>query len=110
MNNDSRITEEDIAKLYNLNNLRKLQINGTGVTSLDFLIEDFPYLKELEARKLNKLEDRNQSIFKLAQHPRLKKLTLSKDIKDSLDADAWAAYGMDSTDWFKTQGISVSFK
>ena len=110
VNNDSRITEEDIAKLYNLNNLRKLQINGTGVTSLDFLIEDFPYLKELEARKLNKLEDRNQSIFKLAQHPRLKKLTLSKDIKDSLDADAWAAYGMDSTDWFKTQGISVSFK
>ena len=110
VNNDSRITEEDLSDLYRITGLRKLQINGTGVTSLDFLFEDFPGLKELEARKMKKLVDPIVSFLGLAQHSNLTKLTISKDLKESMDEDANTAFGMDSTEWFKTQGITLIYK
>lgn len=109
VNNDAKIDEEDLMELSRLSNLRKLQINGTGVTSLDFLADCFPNLRELEARKMNKLIDPNRSFLDLTLHPHLKKLTVSKDLKESLDADTWASYGMDAKDWFKSQNITITF-
>ena len=43
---------DDISTKYTLHE-HSAAINGTGVTSLDFLFEDFPGLKELEARKMD---------------------------------------------------------
>ena len=110
INNDSRITQKELSKLTKLTRLHTLQINGTGVTSLDFLFTDFPNLKALEARRMRKLENRNQSFLNLVAHPSLTKLTLGKDDKDSLDADALANYGTTAEDWFKSHGITVKYR
>ena len=110
MNNDSRLNEDDLSVVNCFPKLRKLQINGTGVTDLDFLFDDCPGLKELDARKLNKLDDRNETLLALAQHPNLTKLSLSKDIQESLDEDALALYSMSATDWFASQDVKVSFQ
>lgn len=110
VNNDSRLDEDDLAIIGYFPGLRKLQINGTGVTSLDFLFEECPGIKELDARKLNKLLNRNESILKLAQLAQLKKLSLSKDVQEGLDEETMAAFGMTAEDWFKSQNIAVSFQ
>ena len=110
LNSCSRITEENFEKVANMIHLKTLRINGTSVTNLDFLFEYFTELKELEARKLKKLENYEQSIFKLAEHPSLKKLTLSKDKQPDLDAAAAVAYEMSASDYFKSHGITVTYK
>ena len=110
VNNDSRLNADDLSVVNCFPKLRKLQINGTGVTDLDFLFDDCPGLKELDARKLNKLDDRNETLLALAQHPNLTKLSLSKDIQESLDEDALALYSMSATDWFASQDVKVSFQ
>ncbi len=109
LNHNANVTESELAKLDRLTHLRKLYISSTGVTNLDVLTGTIPSLKELEARKLKKLAG-NQSIFGLEAHPNLEKLTLSKDLKDSLDADAMTNYGMKTADWFKTKGVAVTFR
>ena len=80
------------------------------MTDLDFLFDDCPGLKELDARKLNKLDNRNEMLLALAQHPHLTKLSLSKDIQESLDEDAQALYSMSAEDWFTSQDVKVSFQ
>ena len=110
VNNDSRLDENDLSIVNCFPGLRKLQINGTGVRDLDFLFDDCPGLKELDARKLNKLDNRNEMLLALAQHPHLTKLSLSKDIQESLDEDAQALYSMSAEDWFTSQDVKVSFQ
>lgn len=110
VNNDSKLTEDDLSVVSAFPKLRKLQINGTGVTSLDFLFDDCPNLRELYACKLTKLKNRNESLLKLTQLSRLSKLSVSKDIQESLDADTQAAYGMNAADWFKSKNVTLSFQ
>ena len=110
VNNDSKITQHDLSDLSGLTRLRKLQINGTGVTSLRFLMDDFPHLRELEARNLKKLKNANASFCSLANHPHLNKVILSKSIKKSMDTYVQNKYGANAEDWFNTHGVTVSFK
>lgn len=110
VNNDSRITEDDLIKLKHLSHLHRLQINGTGVTSFDFIFDYFPNLRELEAKKMSKLQNFNQNMFRLAQHPHITKVTVSKDAQVGMDAYAWSNYGMDAEDYFAAQGVTLAFK
>ena len=110
LNNDTRITEKELAKLTNQSGLRSLQINSTGVKNLDFLVDVFPNLRDLEARKLKKLQDPNKTFCQLTLHQRLANMTLSKDVQSSLDANVQANYGMNATAWFKSRGVTLKFK
>ena len=110
VNNDSRIREDDLSNLSNLTSLHKLQINGTGVTSFDFLFTDFPNLRELEARNLSKLKNPSQSFFSLVNHPHLNKVTVSKSLQTTLDAYAWSKFSSTAVDYFKAKGVTLVFK
>ena len=108
--NNTRVTEKELAKLTHQSNLRILQISATAVTDLDFVMDTFPKLRELEARKLVKLQNPNPSFCQLAQHPHLDRLTLGKDSQSDLNAYVQANYGMSATTWFKSQGITLKFR
>ena len=108
--NNTRVTEKELAKLTHQSNLRILQISATAVTDLDFVMDTFPKLRELEARKLVKLQNPNPSFCQLAQHPHLDRLTLGKDSQSDLNAYVQANYGMSATAWFKSQGITLKFR
>ena len=110
VNNDSKINEDALEVVSYFPKLRKLQINNTGVTSFDFLFTDCPNLRELDARKLNKLKNPTESILKLPQLERLSKLSVGKDLQESLDAQTQADYGMSAVDWFKSQDVTLSFQ
>ena len=110
VNNDSKINEDALEVVSYFPKLRKLQINNTGVTSFDFLFTDCPNLRELDARKLNKLKNPTESILKLPQRERLSKLSVGKDLQESLDAQTQADYGMSAVDWFKSQDVTLSFQ
>ena len=57
-----------------------------------------------------KLKNPTESILKLPQLERLSKLSVGKDLQESLDAQTQADYGMSAVDWFKSQDVTLSFQ
>ena len=108
VNFDSKITEDDLEVISSFPKLRKLQIYGTAVTSLDFLPEACPNLRELDARNLTKLK--SKTVLGLTALSRLTKVTVSKDIQESLDAAAQKSYGMSAAEYFKSHDITLAFQ